>query len=62
VPSRAWSEIYCADQEAAREEGQQQADHDVRVELIVLNGPAKLPVPLAKRNPLIDFAVEQQER
>jgi hypothetical protein len=37
-------------------------DHDVRVELIVLNGPAKLPVPLAKRNPSIEFVVEQQRQ
>lgn len=49
-------------QESYEEEGQQQADRDIRVELVVLNRPAKLPVPLAKRNPPIHFVVEQQQR
>jgi hypothetical protein len=35
---------------------------DIRVELVVLNWPANLPVPLAERNPPIDFVVEQQQK
>jgi len=46
---------------APSEPEQQNSDHDVRIELVISNGEAKLSVPSAQGQPAVNFVINEQE-